>query len=329
MLQARRAGRRADRGLPARRDRAARHRSRRVPRPQPEARLRPHDRLGPGRPVRAGRRPRHQLHRARRRARADRPRPARSRLPPLNLVGDFGGGGMLLAFGVVCALLEAQRSGKGQVVDAAMVDGAALLMTMFHALPRHGHLGATSAARTCSTPARHFYDVYETADGKYVSIGSIEPQFYAELLRLTGLEPTTDAALADGPGRSGPTLKERFARAVQDARPATSGARSWRAPTCASRRCCRWPRRRSTRTTSHREHVRRARRRRAAGAGAAVQPHARRDPASAGARRPAHRRGRWPTGASTPSRPSPSCARRSGRSRTRSPRSSSLGWPGR
>jgi len=107
-------------------------------------------------------------------------------LPPLNLVGDFGGGGMFLAFGVACALLEAQRSGQGQVVDAAMVDGAATLMSMFHGFTATGMWSDERGTNLLDTGA-HFYEVYETADGKFVSIGSIEPQFYAELLRLTGL----------------------------------------------------------------------------------------------------------------------------------------------
>jgi alpha-methylacyl-CoA racemase len=108
-------------------------------------------------------------------------------IPPLNLIGDYGGGGMLLAFGVVCGVLEAQRSGRGQVVDAAMVDGASVLMTMTHALRAMGIWDDERGTNMLDTGA-HFYNVYETADGKYVSIGSIEPQFYAELLRLTGLE---------------------------------------------------------------------------------------------------------------------------------------------
>ena len=108
-------------------------------------------------------------------------------MPPLNLIGDYGGGGMLLAFGVVCGVLEAQRSGQGQVVDAAMVDGAAVLMTMTHALRAMGVWNDERGTNLLDTGA-HFYNVYETADGKYVAIGSIEPQFYAELLRLTGLE---------------------------------------------------------------------------------------------------------------------------------------------
>ena len=108
-------------------------------------------------------------------------------LPPLNLVGDFGGGGMLLAFGIVTALFERSRSGRGQVVDAAMVDGAALLMTMMHGF-RHTGFWRDERGTNLLDTGSHFYDTYETADGKYISIGSIEPQFYQELLRLTGLE---------------------------------------------------------------------------------------------------------------------------------------------
>ena len=107
-------------------------------------------------------------------------------VPPLNLVGDFGGGGMFLAFGVVCALLEAQKSGAGQVVDAAMVDGTAILMTMFWAFRNSTWNEKERGVNLLDTGAP-FYDVYECADGGYISLGSIEPQFYAELLRLTGL----------------------------------------------------------------------------------------------------------------------------------------------
>jgi alpha-methylacyl-CoA racemase len=107
--------------------------------------------------------------------------------PPLNLVGDFGGGGLMLAFGIVAGLLEARASGQGQVIDAAMVDGAASLMTMTHSFRAMGIWNDERGTNMLDTGA-HFYDVYETADGRYVSIGSIEPQFYAELLRLTGLE---------------------------------------------------------------------------------------------------------------------------------------------
>ncbi|MGI9054084.1 MAG: CaiB/BaiF CoA transferase family protein [Ilumatobacteraceae bacterium] len=115
-------------------------------------------------------------------------------VPPLNLVGDFGGGGMFLAFGVVCALLEAARSGEGQVVDAAMVDGAATLMTMFWSFSQLGAFDERQRGTNLLDTGAHFYDVYRCADGEYVSIGSIEPQFYAELLRLTGLDADDEFA---------------------------------------------------------------------------------------------------------------------------------------
>lgn len=130
-------------------------------------------------------------------------------VPPLNLVGDFGGGGMLLAFGVVSALFEAQRSGSGQVVDAAMVDGAATLMAMFHSLRALGVWDDERGTNLLDTGS-HFYDVYECADGRYVSIGSLEPQFYAELLAKTGLDgdPEFDKQMSRS---RWPQLKERIA----------------------------------------------------------------------------------------------------------------------
>ena len=104
-------------------------------------------------------------------------------MPPLNLVGDFGGGGMFLAFGVVCALLEAQRSGEGQVVDAAMVDGTAVLMThVLVAARTSGCSDESRAAPTCSTPAPTSTTCTSAPTASTISIGSIEPQFYAELL---------------------------------------------------------------------------------------------------------------------------------------------------
>ncbi len=110
--------------------------------------------------------------------------------PPMNMVGDFGGGGWLLAYGMVCGLLSAARTGEGQVVDAAMVDGSASLMMMFHAFRAMGIHDENSRGTNMLDTGAHFYDVYETSDGEWVSIGSIEPQFYAELLRLTGLDGT-------------------------------------------------------------------------------------------------------------------------------------------
>lgn len=129
-------------------------------------------------------------------------------VPPLNLVGDFGGGGMLLAFGMVCALLEAQKSGKGQVVDVAMTDGAALLFASIAGLHGSGYWTDERGSNLIDSGA-HFYDVYETKDGKYVSIGAIEPQFYAILLDKMGL-----AGAADLPPQmdraAWPAVKERF-----------------------------------------------------------------------------------------------------------------------
>ena len=129
--------------------------------------------------------------------------------PPLNLFGDFGGGGMLLAYGVVCALLEAQRSGKGQVVDAAMVDGAAALMAMIYG----GHAAGWWQDQRASNfidGGSHYYDSYETRDGKFVAIGSIEPQFYAELLEKSGLGAEDDLAKQNDRSRW-PEMKERIA----------------------------------------------------------------------------------------------------------------------
>ena len=108
-------------------------------------------------------------------------------VPPMNLVGDFGGGGMYLAYGMVCALLEARTSGKGQVVDAAMVDGAASLMSFIHGMLASGFHSPERGTNLLDTGA-HFYDVYECADGGWISLGSIEPQFYAELLDKLGLD---------------------------------------------------------------------------------------------------------------------------------------------
>jgi alpha-methylacyl-CoA racemase len=114
-------------------------------------------------------------------------RPDQNPVPPLNLIGDFGGGGMLLAFGIACALFETQRSGQGQVIDAAMVDGAAALMAMFYGQRAAGVWTDQRASNFLDTGA-HYYDTYETADGKWVSVGSIEPQFYALLLKHSGID---------------------------------------------------------------------------------------------------------------------------------------------
>ncbi len=130
-------------------------------------------------------------------------------VPPLNLVGDFGGGGMFLAFGVVCGILEARLSGAGQVVDAAMVDGTATLMTMFWSFRAMGMFDENRRGGFMLDTGAHFYDVFECADGEFVSIGAIEPQFYAELLRLTGLEGD-EAFAAQMDTDRWPALKERL-----------------------------------------------------------------------------------------------------------------------
>ncbi|MDH4148681.1 MAG: CoA transferase [Acidimicrobiia bacterium] len=134
-------------------------------------------------------------------------------VPPLNLVGDFGGGGMLLAFGMVCGLVESLRSGRGQVVDAAMVDGSALLMAMFSGMAAAGSFSDDRGTNLLDTGS-HFYDVYETSDGRYISLGSIEPQFYAELLELSGLGAQSDLPSQMDATRW-PEMKERVAEIVR------------------------------------------------------------------------------------------------------------------
>jgi len=113
-------------------------------------------------------------------------RPGSPPVPPLNLIGDFGGGGMLLALGLVAALLESKESKKGQVVDAAMTDGSALLMTMIYSMQSSG-MWKTTMGSNLLDGGSHFYDTYECKDGKFISIGSIEPQFYALLCQIAEL----------------------------------------------------------------------------------------------------------------------------------------------
>ena len=132
--------------------------------------------------------------------------------PPLNLVGDFGGGGMYLAFGVACALYEARASGKGQVIDAAMTEGAASLMAIFYGRMASGQWRDERGVNAIDSGAP-WYDVYETADGKHVAIGSIEKPFYAELLDHLGFDPKT---LPDQQDRNGwPELRAAFTAAFK------------------------------------------------------------------------------------------------------------------
>ena len=127
---------------------------------------------------------------------------------PLNYVGDFGGGAMLLAFGVLSALYETRHSGKGQVVDAAMTDGSALLSAMMYGMKAAGHWSNQRGENLLDGGA-HFYDTYACADGKYVAIGSIEPKFYALLLELCGIDDPTFSGQMDS--RRWPVLKHRLA----------------------------------------------------------------------------------------------------------------------
>jgi alpha-methylacyl-CoA racemase len=128
--------------------------------------------------------------------------------PPMNIVGDFGGGGMLLAFGVVCAVLEARSSGEGQVVDAAMVDGSAALMAMTWGLRAMGAFDEEKLGENVLDTGAPFYDTYETADGKFVSVGALEPQFFAELVERLGLSDEDLPAQMDR--SSWPKLRARF-----------------------------------------------------------------------------------------------------------------------
>src|SRR5579871_1062167 len=129
-------------------------------------------------------------------------------VPPLNLVGDFGGGALYLAFGMLAALLEREKSGRGQVVDAAMVDGAASLMTLMFGLNAAGRWVERRGENLLDSGAP-FYEVYQTSDGKHVAVGSLEPKFYRELLRLTGLQGEQLPAQHDA--ASWPQMHDRFA----------------------------------------------------------------------------------------------------------------------
>jgi alpha-methylacyl-CoA racemase len=136
----------------------------------------------------------------------------------VNTVADYGGGAMMLAFGVVCALLEARSSGQGQVVDAAMVDGSALLLTTVHALRAAGAWSGPPGTNVLDSGA-HFYEVYATADGGHVAVGAIEPQFYARLLELLEL-PAEELPQWDR--ERWPEFKQRFAALF-----AGRGTREW------------------------------------------------------------------------------------------------------
>ena len=132
---------------------------------------------------------------------------------PLNLIGDFGGGGMLLVTGILAALLEASKSGQGQVVDAAMVDGTAQLMWMMQGFQQIGAWNADEREANLLDGAAHFYDTYECADGKYVAVGAIEPQFYAELLRRAEISDPQFQSQHDS--AQWPELREKLAAVLK------------------------------------------------------------------------------------------------------------------
>ena len=206
-------------------------------------------------------------------------------VPPLNLVGDFGGGALYLALGVVAGLLEAQKSGKGQVVDAAMVDGAASLMTAIYGMHGSGFWNNERGDNILDTGA-HYYEVYETKDNKYVAIGSIEAKFYAELLEKSGLK---GEKLPHQQDRSQwPAMKERSEDDLphQDARRVVQDHGGQRYLLRARAQHGRGAEA-SAQSASRNFH--RGRRRDAAGTGAAILAHAEQDSAPAGQARRAYR----------------------------------------
>ena len=191
-------------------------------------------------------------------------------VPPVNMIGDFGGGGAFLALGIVAAMWEAQRSGVGQVIDAAMVDGSAVLTTMMHGLLAQGRWRDEAGVNFADTGSP-FYDVYECADGRFVGVGAIEGPFYGELLEGLGL--SRDELPDRRDEANWPALKERFTAVFR-----TRSRDEW-AEHFARTDACVAPVLTLTEAPGHPHNVgpwdvRRARRHRAAGTGTAVQPDA-------------------------------------------------------
>jgi alpha-methylacyl-CoA racemase len=139
-------------------------------------------------------------------------RPGERPVPPLNLLGDFGGGGLLLAMGILAALVERQTSGRGQVVDASMVDGAALLTTALHGLRNIG-LWSKGRGENMLDGGAPFYDTYQTLDGKYVAVGAIEERFWTDLVKVLGIAPEEVAGRLDP--TQWPTVKEKLAAVIR------------------------------------------------------------------------------------------------------------------
>ena len=152
-------------------------------------------------------------------------RPGEPPVVPLNYVGDFGGGAMMLAFGLLCALHHARLTGQGQVVDAAMTDGAALLSAMMYGMHAAG-VWSNRRGENMLDGGAHFYGTYACADGKYVSVGAIEPQFYALLLEKAGIaDAAFSTSMLHGTGRNSGNAWRRSSSPG----PGPSGARCWKA----------------------------------------------------------------------------------------------------
>ena len=215
-------------------------------------------------------------------------------VPPLNLVGDFGGGGMFLAFGVVCALLEAQRSGQGQVVDAAMVDGSATLMALMYGMFAQGSWKDERGVNVLDTGAP-WYDTYETKDGKWLAVGAIEKRFYEEFVERLGLKLERSAQAARPQRLAGSAAPLRRDHCRQDARRMGAHLRGQRRLRRSDPGAGRGG---GASAQCSARHLRDARRRAAAGTRAALLPHRAGDgrPAAADGRR--HRCGARATSAS-------------------------------
>ena len=203
-------------------------------------------------------------------------------VPPLNLVGDFGGGALYLAFGVCAGIVEAQRSGLGQVVDTAMTDGASSLMTAIYGLFAAGVVTNERGTNVLDSGA-HYYGVYECADGRYISVGSLEGKFYDELVERSGLDEVAERdGLGDRQDKAGwDGYKERLAaifrtRTRDEWCEVDGGDRRLLRPRPRLRRGAPAPPQRGS------GHVRGLRRRDPTGAGTALQSHARRHPAASG-----------------------------------------------
>ncbi len=207
-------------------------------------------------------------------------------MPPVNLLGDFGGGGMLLALGILAALVERASSGLGQVVDAAMVDGSALLTSFIYGMRAAGTWQDSRGTNLLDGGAP-FYDTYATADGEYMAVGALEPQFYAALLAGLGL---ADAGLPDQHDRAGwPVLRQRFAavfaaRTRADWEQVFAGTDACVSPVLSLAEAPAHPHAQAT------QRLRRRRRRDSARPGAAIRPDGRRQPGRAAAAGRRHRR---------------------------------------